>query len=329
MPQRRLLHFDIADRQQELRDLVAPDDFVLLRRDTPCRFPDHALAYCADMQAERVMYSLHGDDIMALFDAPFLYAAQLLGARQIVTVPFEQLAELDASTDCRPTLIYSPGRTGSTLLARLLTACGVASASEPDMLTQVSRFERDERMRIGPEMEVALFHACLAALCRVLGPSPFVKLRSHCNARPLPLLQAAGGRAFLLLRRLGPWSLSRHRTFGEGPASVASVLRQAIDAADKLLGVARPPAILWCEDLLRDPSAVLRACLPDADIDTARVAAIMAHDSQAGTAIARAVVADATADPDFDAAFRDAWCAARAGAQWAPTTHALLEALSG
>jgi hypothetical protein len=241
MPERRLLHFDIDDRQREQRDLVAPDDFVLRRRDTPCEFPTRALAYCADMQAERVLFSLHGADMGALFDAPFLYAAQLRDARQVVTVPFEQLAALDAGTPCRPSLIFSPGRTGSTLLARLLAECGVPCASEPDMLTQVCRFRREERMRIGPDMEVALLHTCLAALCRALGAAPFVKLRSHCNARPLPLLAAAGGgRAFLLWRRLAPWALSRHRTFGETPASVAAVLRQALDAADKLLGEPAP-----------------------------------------------------------------------------------------
>jgi hypothetical protein len=327
MPDRRLLHFDIADRQQELRDLVAPDDFVLRRRDTPCVFPAHALAYCADMQSERVLYSLHTADMSTLFDAPFLYAAQLRDARQVVTVPFEQLAALDADTPCRPSLIFSPGRSGSTLLARLLAACGVPCASEPDMLTQICRFEREERMRIGPAMEVALLRSCLAALCRALGPAPFVKLRSHCNARPLPLLTAAGGgRAFLLWRRLAPWALSRHRTFGETPASVASVLRQAADAADKLLGEPAPPTILWFEDLRRDPASVLRTCVPGTTLDLDRVHAVMATDSQAGTAIARDAVAGAIEDTDFADAFAAAWAKARAGAEWADATHALLNA---
>lgn len=327
MPERRLLHFDIDDRQREQRDLVAPDDFVLRRRDTPCEFPTRALAYCADMQAERVLFSLHGADMGALFDAPFLYAAQLRDARQVVTVPFEQLAALDAGTPCRPSLIFSPGRTGSTLLARLLAECGVPCASEPDMLTQVCRFRREERMRIGPDMEVALLHTCLAALCRALGAAPFVKLRSHCNARPLPLLAAAcGGRAFLLWRRLAPWALSRHRTFGETPASVAAVLRQALDAADKLLGEPAPPAILWFEDLLADPAAVLRSCVPDTVLDLDRILAAMATDSQAGTAIAREALANAPEDADFAAAFATSWRAARAGAEWGDATQALLNA---
>lgn len=288
-------------------------------------FPEHALAYCADMQAERVLFSLHGPDIAELFDAAFLYAAQLQDARGVVTVPFERLAETDADTPCRPTLIFSPGRAGSTLLVRLLTASGIACASEPDMLTQVCRFEREERMRIGPVMETALLHGCLAALCRVLGPAPFVKLRSHCNARPLPLMEATSGtRPILLFRRMAPWALSRHLTFGEPPASVAATLRHALDAADKLFGAAPPPRVLWFEDLRANPMAALRACLPDLRLDPLAIARVMAADSQAGTSIGRDAVANAIAAPDFAAAFAKAWDSARAGAEWGPAARGLL-----
>jgi hypothetical protein len=329
MPVRRLLHFDIADRQHELRDMVAPDDFVLARRDTPCPFPENALAYCADMQAERVLFTLHGATMRALFAAPFLYSAQLRGAVQVVTVPFEQVAEVETGIACRPTLIFSPGRTGSTLLTRLLAACGEACASEPDMLTQVCRFAREDRVRIGPEMEVALLRACMAALGRALGPAPFIKLRSHCNARPLPLMAAAGGgRPILLMRGARAWALSRHRAFAESPASVAAVLRQTADAIDKLFGLPAPPLVLWFEDLRRDPAGPLAACLPGAP-NAQAVAAVMAQDSQVGTSIAREHLAGVVADPDFDAAFTSAWSTARGGAEWSSQTEAILARAAG
>jgi hypothetical protein len=325
MPPRRLLHFDIADRQQELRDLVAPDDFLLARRDTPCPFPENALAYCADMQAERVLYTLHGAALPTLFSAPFLYSAQLRGAAQVVSVPFEQVADIDPDTACRPTLIFSPGRTGSTLLVRLLAACGQACASEPDMLTQICRFQREDRLRIGPAMEVALLRACMVALCRALGPAPFIKLRSHCNGRPLPLMEAAGGQCpVLLMRALGPWALSRHRAFTESPASVASVLRQTADAIDKLFGLPTQPLLLWFEDMRRDPITAIRVCLGGGSPDEAAVAAAMKSDSQAGTAIARDALVAAVSDPDFSTAFEVAWASARAGAQWSSATEAIL-----
>jgi hypothetical protein len=276
------------------------------------------------MGAERVLFSLHGARARDLLQAPFLFVAQLRDAEGVVTVPFEQVAEIDAATPCRPTLIFSPGRAGSTLLARLLHACGIACASEPDMLTQICRYGREERMRIGPDMEVALLRACLAALCRVAGPATFVKLRSHCNARPLPLLEAAGGGAILLMRRMRDWALSRHLAFGEPPASIAAILRETLDAADKLLGEPVPPRIIWFEDLRADPASVLRACAPDIASDPLRIAQVMQADSQAGMSFDRAAVARATAEPGFAEAFASAWSHAQGGAQWAPATRALL-----
>jgi hypothetical protein len=180
-------------------------------------------------------------------------------------------------------------------------------------------------MRIGPVMETGLLHACLAALCRVLGPTPFVKLRSHCNARPLPLLEATSGtRPILLFRRMAPWALSRHRTFGEPPESVAATLRHALDAADKLFGAAPPPRVLWFEDLRANPLGALRACLPDLRLDPLAIAQVMAADSQAGTALGRDRVPSVAPAPDFGVAFAAAWDNARDGAEWGPATLRLL-----
>jgi hypothetical protein len=329
MPPRPILHFDIADRQQELRDSVAPDDFVLMRRETPLPFPENALAYCADMQAERVFYSLHGASLPALFEASFMYGAQLTGAAGIVAVPFERLGELEPPCCApRPTLIFSPGRTGSTLLARLLRAAGTPCASEPDMLTQVCRFVREDRRRIGLEMELALLRACLVSLGEALGPTPFIKLRSQCNARPLPLLQAVpGARAVFMLRGRHAWARSRHRAFAEPPASIAAVLREAIDALDKLTGAGVPFQVIWFETLRRDPLHVLVNDLDLAAADPAVILAAMAQDAQAGTPIARDRIAGLAVEDGFAAAFDVAWAEARQGAAWSDATLGYLEAM--
>jgi hypothetical protein len=329
MVERPVLFFDIEDRQPELRDGVAPDDFVLRRRESPLPFPAGALAYCADLQAERVLFSLHGAALARLFAAPFLYAAQLQGAAGVVSVPFERLADWESDLPPpRPTLIFSPGRTGSTLLARLLAACGAPCASEPDMLSQICRFNREDRVRMGFAMEPALLRACVMSLCRALGPAPFLKLRSQCNARPLALLAAApDASAIFLLRRVRPWALSRHLAFGEPPVAVAAVLREAIDALDKLQETKLPFRVLWFEDLARDPIGALRVCLPAAEERLAAIAHVMKEDSQGGTAIARDAVAAASADPEFFAAFGAAWVGARTGAEWGAGTLALLAAM--
>jgi hypothetical protein len=308
---------------------VAPDDFVLRRRESPLPFPAGALAYCADLQAERVLFSLHGTGLAGLFAAPFLYAAQLLHATGVASVPFERLAECEGDLPPpRPTLIFSPGRTGSTLLARLLAASGAPCASEPDMLSQVCRFNREDRVRMGFAMEPALLRACVMSLCRALGPAPFIKMRSQCNARPLPLLAAApDASAIFLLRRVRSWARSRHLAFAEPPVAVAAVLREAIDALDKLQESGVPFRVLWFEDLVRDPAGVLRMCLPANEPNPAAFVRIMQEDSQGGTAMAREAVAAASADPDFATRFLAAWEGAREGAEWGSGTLALLAAM--
>lgn len=324
MPARPILFFDIDTRQEALRDEVRPDDFVLRRRDEPVAFPHRALAYCADLQAERVLYTTHGDALPGLFDAPFLYEAQLAAARHVVSVPYERLDDAAPPMACEPpVLVFSPGRTGSTLLARLLSAAGAPCASEPDMLAQVCRFGREDRLRMGMEMEPALLRACLVSVLAGLGGTGVIKLRSHCNARPLPLLGAVpGARAIFMLRGGRAWARSRHRAFGEDPVTVAHGLRMAADALDKLAG--EPGlTVLWFEALRSDPLGVLTGLLERAP-DAAAVSAAMARDAQGGTALARDALPRGELSRDFDAAFRSAWLDARAGAEWSAFTESLL-----
>ena len=327
MPQRELAYFDIAHRHAEVRGMVAADDFRLVRRQAPCPFPEAALAYCADLAAERVLYTCHGEGLDALFAAPFLYGPQLREARQVVSVPFERLSAFELAVPIRPTLIFSPGRAGSTLLVRVLAACGAPCASEPDMLTQICRLERQERQHVGTEMEGALLRACLTALCRALGPAPFIKLRSQCNARPQALAMAACGPVILLMRARVGWARSRHLAFGEPPALIAAMLRQWLDAVDKLLAAPVPPLVIWFEDFSRDALAVAAACLPGVPVCGQAVTLAMRTDSQAGTSIARSALARGMVPLSFDAAFDQAWARARAGAEWNEATRPLLERL--
>jgi hypothetical protein len=283
-----------------------------------------------------VMFTCHARAAVAsLFAAPFLYAAQLQGATHAVSVPYEQLSSVEArNPGPPPVLIFSPGRTGSTLLTRLLRAVAVPCASEPDMLAQICRFGREDRLRMGLPMEPALMRACLMSVTRALAgglplvQAPFVKLRSHCNARPLPLMEAVPGtRAVFMLRKAKPWARSRHRAFGEMPAAIAAVLREAADALDKLGGCDAPVQILWFEDMAKNPAATVRECLGPGFLDDAALARVMAEDAQGGTAIAQEALRDAPIADGFDAAFGLAWRQARGGAQWSIETEALLRAM--
>ncbi len=113
--------------------------------------------------------------------APFVYQAQRRTATRIHHVAYEDLATLaEARPGCRAVAwLYSVGRCGSTLLARLLShGSGLTTLSEPDVFTQLSNLPIDFGARDRP--------AILRQLTRLLLPgataSPtrpiLIKLRS-------------------------------------------------------------------------------------------------------------------------------------------------------
>ena len=94
--------------------------------------------YCFDLE-ERKLYCVSTPDIAG---ATFFYQAQRQHARSVIKVPFDALPEARAS----PTLIFSIGRCGSTLLHKAFEAAGVRTVSEPDYFTQAALHgSRDRR----------------------------------------------------------------------------------------------------------------------------------------------------------------------------------------
>lgn len=302
---RRALHwFRIVARHGEPRGVVAPDDFELVFEGVgePAGVRAPALAYCADWRAERLLYTLLPD--RTVFAAPFLFSAQLAAAEGVVSVPFERLMEMPCAAG--GTLIFSPGRAGSTLLARLLRTAGAAAVSEPDWPTQLCALDEDRRASVGAALLGALVRAGMGSLAAGLGSPPLVKLRSQCNAAPELLTGALPeARAVVLLRRRVDWAVSRHRAFAEPPDVVAETLRQALRAVDRLRAAGVPPTLIWFEALVADPACVLAAlgvaAAPDA------VASVMAEDAQAGTGVEQAIVRGRPVEDGFLAAFEAEW----------------------
>jgi len=310
--------------------MVAPGDFELsLRAASSAPYlPRGALAYCADMARERVLFTCHAqDDLPGLFEAPFLYLEQLRTAGSVISVPFERLDELGlAAGAAAPVFIFSPGRAGTTLLARVLLAAGVPCASEPDMLTQAVGLTEVQRQMLAPGMDGILSSMCVESLGRVLGRGAFIKLRSQCNEGALTLVGAAPwSRVIFLVRGARSWAISRNRAFAEPPNHLAMLLRHAMEALDSLVRADVQLDILWFETLVADPLAALRFCAPGARPDPARIARVMAQDSQGGTLLARERVGMADPSPGFFTSFTAYWHGARATADWTPKTWGLLD----
>jgi hypothetical protein len=324
----------IVARRPSAIGYATADDLDLAFDPAPVAPEERTLIHAADLVRERALYTLHTPcGAAAALESPFLYAAALDHATGVLSVPFERLGELHPERDWRPCFVHSIGRTGSTLLVRLLRAAGFPAASEPDWFTQLCRLTDEGRCLIDPDMHRTLVAAGVASLAASLGPSPFIKLRSHCNAQPEALSPAlAGARAVLMLRRRRDWGLSRWRNFGESPEQVAQVLREGIAVFDRLAACGKPPHVLWYEELVSHPAAALSGLIDGFSADPAclaRIAGVMAQDAQAGTALARRPPAPDLGEPAFAAAFDVAWREQARPAGMSAAMQALLEALEG
>jgi hypothetical protein len=329
---RLLLRARIVARRPSPAGYATAADLDLAFDGPPAPAGERRLIHAADFGRERALYTLHTPDgLDAALRAPFLYAAALDHAVGILSVPFERLGEWRAHRALSPCFVHSPGRTGSTLLVRLLRAAGYAAASEPDWFTQLCLLDTATQHAIGPRMRASLVAAGVASLASVLGPAPFIKLRSQCNAAPeLLSCGADGARAVLMLRRRRDWSLSRWRAFREPPERMGFMLREAVAVFERLSARGKPPLVLWYEDLVADPVRAMCSLVPGFSADDAcreRIAGVMRCDSQAGTSLARRPAAADAGEAAFAAAFDAAWKDQALQAGGSPQLRALLERL--
>ncbi len=315
-PPRPILLHAITDRRSTTMPVAAADDFKLAPGQ-PIERPDIdgcPLVYAADFSRRRILYTVVDPaDLLAVFNAPFLYNAQLAHARAVIAVPFGRVNEMEPITGLHPIFIFSSGRAGSTLLARLVNSLGRLSASEPDIFTQFAFLPPDQRAAFP---EARIYRAAVASLARYCGRDAIIKLRSQgCLIADSLISSLPGARAEVLLRERTSWAHSRHTNFREPPHQIAKVLRESITAIDDLTRAGAPPQILWYEDLVAHPADTLlqllaNSRLPPTEI-AANIATTMARDSQAWSDLAKAANRARAADPDFQGSFDREWSAIR------------------
>jgi len=322
--QRPIHRFSILARHRERQSIAAPEDFSfdLAGPAQPVDLRRRALLYCFNLRTERALYTELPDDFRdSVFAQPFLYGAQLDQALCAYSVPFERLFQIESENPPpEPVMIFSPGRTGSTLLARLVDRLCGRAASEPDSLTRLALMTGDERPLLPDYLAYGLVRASIASLARFLGPRPVIKLRSQCNTRADLLMNAvpAGRAVFLLRDRLG-FGCSRHRAFGEDGAAITSVLAETLLAIAYLHSVGRDVDILWYDDMLADPWTALECVLGAAEARRLRAAGgakivenELAGDSQEGSGISRFALAEQKIASSFIESFNESWNAWRA-----------------
>lgn len=250
--------------------------------------------YCFDLD-QRKLLCVSTPDIAG---ATFFYQAQRQRARSVIKVPFDALPDALAS----PTLIFSIGRCGSTLLHRAFDAAGVRTVSEPDYFTQAA---------LHPHQDDALRNAIGGAT--ELLPYTIIKLRAECNNAPLLIAGAfSAPRVMFVLRDATEWAASVRRLspLMADPAGIAALLRSLVVGLDDLTR-RYEVRICYYEDFRSLTASYINAILAWMN-STARIRPAMASelagkDAQEDSIVSRAALKDVQDDPAFRAAFRHEW----------------------
>lgn len=131
--------------------------------------------FSLDFESGRAVFVETPPDVN-LSQAAFYYQVQRDNALRVLTVPFEtmfQLARRVSLDDAKLILIYSMGRSGSTLASQILAQVdGVINISEPDVLTQlvVARFMQPDQQ----DNLKAILEACIRLLCKTPAQTAWV-----------------------------------------------------------------------------------------------------------------------------------------------------------
>ncbi len=178
--------------------------------------------YCLDHANQRALFveTASGVDLSR---APFFYQTQYENTVNLYGVSYDTLHQLadGISLDSQQLmLVYSTGRSGSTLIGFALNAVdGVVGISEPDVFTQlVSLREWDG----SNEAEIsALVKSCMKFLCKPTEqiPNPIawsIKFRSFSiELGDLLYKHFPDAKVVFLYRQLEPWAVSTMRAFVE------------------------------------------------------------------------------------------------------------------
>ncbi len=287
-----LTEHDILTRTANPTSLSEPADFTLgagravdlARAHAPDVSP-----YCFDL-ADRTLLCVSTPDIAG---STFFYQAQRRLARTVVKVPVDALPEAHAS----PTLIFSIGRCGSTLLFRAFEAAGVRIVSEPDFFTQAAMAGRHQP-------DDPYLRSAIGRAAQLLPYSAF-KLRLECNAAPLLIAGAfETPKVLFILRDPADWASShRHQSRDTiGAVHWATILKGSLFALGQL---AQRYAVRvgYYEDFRRLPVAPIVDLLASTGwtgaVTQQTLDEVARNDSHEGAADSRDVVGDVPPDPAF------------------------------
>jgi hypothetical protein len=235
----KLLEITQKQRRSPL-DCVAPADFAarpVADVDAQVLLSNPLITlYCLDPARRSALFVETPPDV-DLTEAPFFYQAQYEQATRAYEISWQALHALADSVALdlgKVVLVYSVGRTGSTLVSAALNALeGVVGIAEPDVFTQLVAmrdFDGSNTEEIG-----LLVRSCLRLQCKptaqVPAPAGWVlKLRSFgIELGDLFHRYCPGTKNLFLYRDLASWMQSAGRAFAAHDDEIA--LRESLQAA--------------------------------------------------------------------------------------------------
>jgi hypothetical protein len=284
----------LRTRRADRIAISTPGDFVT----APARRRDQGggdglLPYCLDFARRRAVY-VGGVDVRGAQAAPFYYLYLRRNAKSVVSVPWENGAL--CTEDWRaPIFLFSPGRCGSTLLSRVLSAGEIANVSEPDFYTQATTAAAASVLNPFRGTIVAAAAGMGADLASALDPvqPPVVKLRAESCRAPGLLVRPRERRTIFMTRAFEAWARSNGRAFRNGAAKSVRKYLSALSGYAWLKANSDCHVVHY-EQLLAAPqeqAAALGRFL-GRDISAAAVTSTMKEDSQDGTPLRRGARGD-------------------------------------
>jgi len=298
---------------------VAPTDFQQGDSYSLGAFPRNvALPFAYDFSTSEMIFTLH-ITLTNVFAAPFLYNAQREMTRVIARVPADRLVEIYGPRDtaAAPILIFSLGRTGSTLLEKLIGCLTPRSVSEPDVLTQLATSRAAMRSLAVTERQDLIYYA-LAPLFTVQIPDAdgarcVIKMRSQVNGLSAAIAETFPAAKYVfMVRERRAWARSTYRSFRLTPNAVVERLLQGLHTVQTLRQKGVDLDVIAYEDMIADPhSAIERFMGVDLRSQPAlslKIAQVMAEDSQADHRLSRTSTSK-TADGEdaWMASFEELW----------------------
>jgi hypothetical protein len=178
------------------------------------------LLYCLEPQNRQAIF-IEVPDVTEVRAAPFYFQAQFEQAVRVLKVPYEtleQLADQVTLNDQRMILIYSMGRSGTTVTSAAFRQVeNVVSLSEPDVFTQLVQMH-DFSGSNDAEIS-ALIRVCMLLTCKDQGngdqPIWVLKFRSFViDLAHMIDTHFPGATSLFLYRQAVTWGASNARAFG-------------------------------------------------------------------------------------------------------------------